>query len=114
MSTKEPAGARGRIYEFGVKDRVRVARESAGYDQEELAQEAGLSRATISNYERGNTERKSGLLLIAMATGFDRDWLRTGKTEDDDDGPKQPVAPAERATSAGVSESRDRRSRRSK
>ena len=71
----------GRYYDFGIKDRIRAAREGAGMDQGQLADATGLSRQTISNYERGQTTRfsKGSVRLIAWATGFDFDWLLSGE-----------------------------------
>ncbi len=46
MTTQTVAG---RTYEFGLPDRLRVAREQAGLDQRAFAEATGLSRATISN-----------------------------------------------------------------
>ncbi|MBG9355891.1 helix-turn-helix domain-containing protein [Corynebacterium diphtheriae] len=71
----------GFIPEFTLKDRVRLAREYAGLQQTELAGKTGLSRAGISNIERGDAvPRRSTITLIAFATGVDRTWLETGKT----------------------------------
>lgn len=70
----------GRTYEFGIRDRLRIAREQAGYDQAEFAAVTGLSRGTVSNYERGTTApRRPALLAWALATGFDRNWLESGE-----------------------------------
>lgn len=70
----------GRVYEFGIKDRIRAAREGSGMDQEALADAAQLSRQTVSNYERGATKPSRGnVRLIAWATRFDYEWLMTGK-----------------------------------
>lgn len=38
---------------WSLGDRLRKAREAAGLEQRELATRAGISRATISNAERG-------------------------------------------------------------
>jgi transcriptional regulator with XRE-family HTH domain len=48
--------------------------------QVELAQITGLSRQTVSNYERGIvTPRRSGVTLWALATGVPLGWLLTGE-----------------------------------
>jgi transcriptional regulator with XRE-family HTH domain len=74
--TAQPSG---RTYRFGIRDRLRIAREQAGYDQAEFSDATGISRGTISNYERGlYPPRRPALLAWAMATGFDREWLETG------------------------------------
>lgn len=61
-------------------DRLTKARETARLSQEELAHLTGLSRQTISNYERDAVvQRRSGLNLWAMATGVPVEWLVTGE-----------------------------------
>ena len=66
----------GRIPDWTVADRLRKARESAGYEQTALARELGVAKNTISNYERGAVApRRSVVMAWAMATGVDLDWL---------------------------------------
>lgn len=80
MTTNEQP--RGRVYRFAVGDRIRTAREQAGMDQSELAEQSGISRQTISNYERHATKPSRGnVRLISWATGFDYDWLMTGRED---------------------------------
>jgi transcriptional regulator with XRE-family HTH domain len=70
---------RARVPEWSVADRLRKAREVAGMDQAELAERAGLSRATVSNAERGvGIPQRATLLVWALATGVDQDWLMQG------------------------------------
>ena len=71
----------GFIPRFTVADRARKAREHAGLEQGELAERMGVSRATISNLERGLVQKPRRIVLNAwaMATGVDRLWLETGK-----------------------------------
>ncbi len=58
-------------------------------DQTALAEALGMSRQTVSNYERGATNpRRAVLLAWAMATGVDAKWLEAG-----DEAPT-PVGPA--------------------
>ena len=59
----------GRIPEWSLGDRVRKAREWAELDQVQLAEATGISRTTISNYERDAT-------AASRATGVDIRWLR--------------------------------------
>ena len=81
----------GRTYRFGMRDRLRIAREQAGFDQAEFAERTGISRGTISNYERGlYPPRRPALLAWAMATGFDREWLENGGDLDPTSGNAQP------------------------
>ena len=70
----------GRIYEFGLRDRLRIAREEAGFDQRSFEGATGISRASISNYERGITKpRRPQLAAWSLATGFSVEWLTTGE-----------------------------------
>lgn len=43
------------IPHFTVHDRLRKAREAAGFDQEHLAEVIGVSARTVGNWERGAT-----------------------------------------------------------
>ena len=72
----------GRVPEFDVSDRVRKARESAGMQQAELAERAGMARSGVARIEsgKGGKPRRSSLIAIAFATGVDLMWLETGKT----------------------------------
>jgi putative transcriptional regulator len=45
---------------------VRKYREAAGYSQERLARELGVTRQTVANIERGSSEPKV-LLALAIA-----------------------------------------------
>lgn len=71
-----------RVPEWTVADRLRKARESAGLDQATLAELAGLSRATVSNAERGvGIPQRATMMMWALATGVDLDWLAEGAEE---------------------------------
>lgn len=68
------------IPQWTLADRLQKARATAGLDQTELARRAGLSRQTVSNYERGTvTPRRSGLIVWALATGVPLEWLVSGE-----------------------------------
>ena len=62
-----------------------------GLTQVQFAERVGLSRATVNNSELNKSQpRKSVVLLWAMETGVDRDWLMTGSANNetpDPDGP---------------------------
>lgn len=59
--------------------RLRAAREQTGLGQMEFADRAGLSRAGVSNAERGeSTPRRSTLKLWALASGVPVQWIETG------------------------------------
>ena len=72
-----------RVPEFQLKDRLRLARELVNLEQSKVASELGISRATVSNYERGVTS-PGKLVLNAWASicEVDVEWLRTGKAPD--------------------------------
>jgi transcriptional regulator with XRE-family HTH domain len=75
MSNQVPASPSA-VPEWTVADRLVKARKDAGLDQTELAELTGLSRATISNCERGVTPPTKPILLSwATYTGVPLDWL---------------------------------------
>lgn len=88
-----PSGGVG-IPQWDQSDRLRKAREYAGYEQADLERLTGLSRATISNYERGRTKAsKAGLNLWSLATGVSLSWLVNGESPDPQSGPGLSVRP---------------------
>lgn len=71
----------GIIPTWELQDRIARARRYAGMEQSELAEIAGVSRKSISNWEIGKTEpRRAALIAISFATGVSLEWLETGKT----------------------------------
>lgn len=76
--TMPPADA-GRVPEWTVADRLRKARESAGLEQRQLADRAGISRATISAAENGSRPARATMRLWAMACGVPLSWIETGR-----------------------------------
>lgn len=59
-----------------IGDRLRKARETAGLEQQELADIIGISRNTVSNYEKGRTQpRMLELREWSAATAVDLHWL---------------------------------------
>lgn len=71
-----------RVPEWTVGDRLRKAREIARLDQQPFADAIGVSRGTVSNYERGSVDHYKPIVLRAwaMATGVPLEWLETGVT----------------------------------
>ena len=70
--------------------RLRIAREWRDLEQVDIARELGVSRATVSNYERGVTS--PGKLVVnawAVVTDVDVEWLKN-----DDFYGGSPVGPA--------------------
>lgn len=69
----------GSIPEIQLHHRLRIAREFAGLEQREFADRTGISRATISAAENGHRQPiRSTVMLWAMATGVNAEWLETG------------------------------------
>ncbi len=68
--------------QFDIHDRLRKAREVAGYDQGPLAAVIGISRSTVVNYETGNTsaDRLKPYVVQrwAEATGVSFEWISDG------------------------------------
>lgn len=81
MNTDTWGSTTGEVPEWTVTDRLRKARELTGLDQDIFAEEIGVSRGTVSNYERGcNTHKKSVMMTWAMRSGVPLEWLLTGRT----------------------------------
>jgi|GEM_PF-361537 len=69
----------GQIPEWTIFDRLRKAREWAGFEQSELAAASGISRATISSAENGHrAPSPMTSRLWALATGVPESWILTG------------------------------------
>ncbi|MGO2656048.1 MAG: helix-turn-helix transcriptional regulator, partial [Pseudoclavibacter sp.] len=68
-----------------LRGRLRDSREWRGLEQVDVAKELGVSRATVSNYERGVTN-PSKLVVNAWAVvcNVDVEWLNTGIAPTDD------------------------------
>ena len=77
---------RTRIPPRTLRTRLRDAREWRGLEQADIANELGIGRSTVSNYERGIT--KPGKLIInawAVVTEVDVEWLKTGVDPEETD-----------------------------
>ena len=75
------------IPRFEVPDRLRKAREVTGLDQAAFAEEIGVSRGTVRNYETGRSRpRKVVLIAWSLRTGVPIEWLEHG-IEPAPDGP---------------------------
>lgn len=65
---------------MSLQQRMRISRENAGLNQEEMAKKIGIGRATYAKTEQGVREPRRGeLLAIAAITGVDSHWLATGE-----------------------------------
>ncbi|MBF4613258.1 helix-turn-helix domain-containing protein [Curtobacterium sp. VKM Ac-1376] len=80
--TMHPVGQPGFIPRWTTADRLRKAREASELEQQDMADRTGLSRTTVSNYERGAVKpRRAGMIAWSLATGVPLQWLLTGQTE---------------------------------
>lgn len=64
-----------------LKDRISTARKHAKLTQVELAKRVGIDQASISDLERGRSQRTSYVATIAKACGVSALWLETGAGE---------------------------------
>lgn len=66
-------------YAFHEGDRLRKAREELELSQEDVAYSTGISRATISTYERGGKVKRAYRNQLALALSVTTHWLETGE-----------------------------------
>ncbi|WP_425393602.1 helix-turn-helix domain-containing protein [Agromyces subbeticus] len=80
-SVSQPARwRRSQIPEWTMADRLRKAREHARLEQRQLAELAGIARATVSNAERGaHIPHRATVRAWADACGVLVSWLETGR-----------------------------------
>lgn len=106
--------SRGAVPEITLGDRLGIALKYAGIGVQDMAAYLGVSRNTISNYTGGHTHAdKRTLMLWAMRTGVDLEWLQTGHA------PTAPPTPpggerpvAQTSSLAELTEAKRARSRR--
>ena len=73
----------GSVPPIEVRHRLRIAREWAGLDQDQLAERSGVSRAAVSNAENGKgVPRRATINALALALGVPAGWIRTGELPD--------------------------------
>lgn len=66
----------GKIPPITLRHRLRIAREDAGLEQEELAAMIGVSRNTVGNAERGSVRpRRIVVNAWGLACGVKVSWL---------------------------------------
>ena len=66
------------INEFMISlgNRIRLARERAGYTQEKVAEKVGVSRSAVSRWEQGEIEPKvQNLVAVAALLNVSTDYL---------------------------------------
>ncbi|OLT33743.1 hypothetical protein BJF84_21455 [Rhodococcus sp. CUA-806] len=72
----------GQVPEIRTHHRLRIARESAGLEQGELAALMGVSRNTVGNAENGRTTPRRILINAwALACNVPASWLTSGESE---------------------------------
>ncbi len=79
----------GVIPPIEIRHRLRIAREAAGLDQEQLAALIGVGRNTIGNIEKNKLKTPPRRIVVnawALACGVPVTWVLTGG-EPDDPGP---------------------------
>jgi len=66
---------------LSMSDRIRSARTAAGLSQTKLAQETGVKRSAVAQWERrgGTHPSVSHLARIAVVTHVRFEWLATGR-----------------------------------
>lgn len=69
----------GRVPEFTLGWRMRLAIESAGMSVQQMADTLGYSRSSISRWLNDQDEPRAAIKAQwALLTGVDRDWLEQG------------------------------------
>lgn len=101
----------GRVPEFTRGDRLRKARELAGYDRQQFAALIGIHRESLAKYESDRQAPRPPVLSAwALATGVDLAWLRDGTTTrpagPDVSEPPAGIEPATYSLLVGVSRKR--------
>jgi transcriptional regulator with XRE-family HTH domain len=77
----------GNVPQWTLADRLRKAREHADLDQSDFADQVGISRRSVTNYEKGHSSPSRPVLLAwAMRTGVAMEWLSKGTTHGGPDG----------------------------
>lgn len=96
--------AGGQVPEITLGWRLRIARETAGMDQQQLHEATGIARNTISNYENGATNKVKPLYLrtMALALGVDPTWLETGQAPRGNGGPDGVAGPGFEPGTSGL------------
>lgn len=65
-----------------IGDRIKEAREKAGYTQDEFCTKIDKSKRTLINYEKNESEPSVNIAIqIAEICNIDKVWLLTGDEE---------------------------------
>jgi transcriptional regulator with XRE-family HTH domain len=88
--TEQPASPPG-IPEWDVADRMRKALRHARVGVQEIADYLDVDRSTVSTWINGRIDPSTQTLrLVAMRCGVSYQWLSTGETGTEHDGPTHP------------------------
>lgn len=75
--------------EITIAHRLRIAREFAGLEQQELADALDVARGTVSNAELGKrTPRRIMIKAWALRCGVSLDWIENGPKAAQEQGAK--------------------------
>ena len=67
--------------EFTLGDRMRKAREAAGFDKVQMAALIGIHRDSVTRYECGTVRPKFPILAAwALASGVTIEWIEADKS----------------------------------
>ncbi len=77
-TTLQRYGCASNNRQMEYKDRIKAARRHAGLTQAQLAKLVGIDQASISDLERGRSQRSSYNASIAKACGVSAIWIESG------------------------------------
>lgn len=77
-TTLQRYGCTSNNHQMEYKDRIKAARRHAGLTQAQLAKLVGIDQASISDLERGRSQRSSYNASIAKACGVSAIWIESG------------------------------------
>jgi transcriptional regulator with XRE-family HTH domain len=79
MTIQLPTAPAALVPEFSFGDRLRKARELAGFDRTELGEALGIHRQTIARYEADQARPTSSVVVVwGLITQVDLSWIQTG------------------------------------
>lgn len=96
---------------FHLGDRIRKAREHAGYDRQTFAELVGIHRDTLAKYEETGRAKRSALISVAWNSRVRLEWLETGALPwlEGDNVRSRPLSESKQTTLAPVTRIQDRR-----
>jgi transcriptional regulator with XRE-family HTH domain len=80
MTIQLPQALGALVPEFSFGDRLRKARELAGYDRTAIGEVLGIHRQTIARYESDLAKPSSSVVVVwSLLTQVDLSWIQTGQ-----------------------------------